>query len=317
MRPAGEGFGRCERSTLLREKGPLGSPRNILFALLLVASVIVFWTALRDLASLAWRADEYTHTALIPLVSLILLYLRRREVFAHPRYSWGAGGLLLLAGIIGDQLSLRYSAPLGRENELLVRILAVVIVWMGALVLCFGIQVFRAGAFPLLFTLLMVPIPGPLMEKPLVLIQHGSAEVTSLLFAASQVPVFRDGMRFSLPGVDMEIAAECSGIHSTIALLITSFLVCYFWIRPGWKRVTLILSVFPIVCLTNGLRIFTIAVLAAYVNPIVFRGNLHRRGGVFFFLLALLLLAGVVKLLSKAGNGRLAIQARKAALGDD
>lgn len=275
----------------------LASKRNLLFVLLFVGSLVAFLTPLVHLASLALQNVEYNHILLIPFVSLTLLYLGRQRIFADAGYSWGLGALLLLLGIVGDWSSTEYSARLAPDSDLFLRILSLVAVWIAAFILCYGIRAFRSGAFPLLFTLLIVPIPGSIMEKPIVLVQHGSAEVASLLFVVTHVPVFREGMRFSLPGLDIEVAIQCSGIHSTLALLIASLLVGYFWLKTGWKRAVLVLFVLPIVCFTNGLRIFTISVLSAYVNPIFLEGNLHRRGGVLFFVLALFLLAGVNKLL--------------------
>jgi exosortase/archaeosortase family protein len=75
---------------------------------------------------------------------------------------------------------------------------------------------------------------------------------------------------------------------------------------PGWKRLVLVLVVLPIVCCTNGLRMFVLAMLANYVDPAFFYGNLHHHGGIFFFALALLLLALVTREL----GGRLAVRAR-------
>ncbi len=277
--------------------------RHVLFALIVIASIAGGWSALAGLFSLALTSDEYTHTMLMPLIGLSLLYIRRKPVFADAAYSFRGGSLSLLAGIVVSYLLVRYSTGLEYDVYLFLRILALVAIWVGGFILCYGARAVRRGAFPLLFAMLMIPIPGSLMEKPIALVQHGSAGVASVLFAIAHVPVFQDQLRFSLPGLEMEVAIQCSGIHSTLGLLIASLIICCLWVKPAWKRVVLVSSVFPIVCLTNGLRIFTVAVLSVYVDPIFFRSDLHRRGGVLFFILALGLLAGVVKLLAKRNDG--------------
>ena len=74
----------------------------------------------------------------------------------------------------------------------------------------------------------MVPLPDSVMEKPIVLVQHGSAEVLSLFYELAGVPFFREGMTFSLTGLDLEVARQCSGIHSTLALFIASLVGGHF-----------------------------------------------------------------------------------------
>jgi len=111
-------------------------------------------------------------------------------------------------------------------------------------------------------------------------------------------------MRFSLPGLDMEVATQCSGIHSSLALFVLSLLLGHFYLKSGWKKTVLSLSVFPIISLTNGFRIFTVSWLSAYVDMSFMKGDLHRKGGVLFFLLGLMLLACLVQLLRIGERGK-------------
>jgi len=186
---------------------------------------------------------------------------------------------------------------LSQGNYLFLKILSVVTLWIGGFVLCYGTQAFRDRGFPLRFSLLMVPLPHSLMDKPIQIIRHGSAEVASLFFTLTGVPVFRDGLRFALPGLDMEVATQCSGIHSSLALFVLSLLLGHFYLKSGWKKIALSLSVFPIISLTNGFRIFAISCLSAYVDMSFMKGDLHRKGGILFFLFGLMLLAVLVQLL--------------------
>jgi exosortase/archaeosortase family protein len=53
----------------------------------------------------------------------------------------------------------------------------------------------------------------------------------------------------------------------------------------------------PVVCVTNGLRIAGLTLLAEYVDASYLHGSLHRQGGIGFFLLALLFLFAILHLL--------------------
>jgi exosortase/archaeosortase family protein len=49
----------------------------------------------------------------------------------------------------------------------------------------------------------------------------------------------------------------------------------------------------------NGVRIATLSLLAIYVNPAILAGPLHRMGGIPFFLVALVLVVGLVWVLRR------------------
>ena len=91
------------------------------------------------------------------------------------------------------------------------------------------------------------------------------------------VPYHREGFVFELPGVAIRVAEECSGIRSTLALLITTVLASYIFLKSSWKRLVLCLAVVPIAIFKNSLRIATLSTLSVYVNPSFLQGNLHHR----------------------------------------
>jgi exosortase/archaeosortase family protein len=49
----------------------------------------------------------------------------------------------------------------------------------------------------------------------------------------------------------------------------------------------------------NGIRIVTLTLLASYVDPAFLYGNLHREGGVVFFMIGLLLMVPFFWLLQR------------------
>lgn len=282
---------------------PVATPRNSLFMLLIAASALLFLTPLRHLLALCMSSEQYSYIPLIPAMAVGLLYLERERIFERVRYSRRAGIMLIALGALAEMAGAVLSARVEIDILLTIEIVGLVTIWIGSFVLCFGTGAARAGAFALHFSLLLVPLPHAVIVKPLEFVQHGSAEITGFLFAITGAPVFREGLTFSLPRLRFIVAAECSGIHSTIALFIASLLAGHFYLSSSWKRVVLVLIVLPIVCFTNGLRMFVLAMLANYVDMAFFTGNLHHRGGVIFFALALVMLGVTVKLL----GGRLAM----------
>jgi exosortase len=250
------------------------------------------WPSLRTLVGFSFEHEHYSHIVLVPAVSAFLLLVERRAIFAHVATAWRAGLPLLAAGAV--------LYGVGQGASLSLSILGVVLAWVGSFVLCFGGQALRAGLFTVLFPLLMVPLPDVVLARAISLVQSGSAEVSYLAFDLLGVPVFRDGFVFTLPGITIEVARECSGIRSSMALLIMSLLAGHFSLKSAWTKTALLVITLPLLVVKNGIRIVTLTLLAVYVDPGFLSGSLHRDGGVLFFLLALAILGGAVRLLQRA-----------------
>jgi exosortase len=126
---------------------------------------------------------------------------------------------------------------------------------------------------------------------------RGSAEASAILLKLSGTPFYREGPVFQLPGIAIQVAEECSGIHSTLVLFITSLLAGNLFLRSSWSRAVLAAAVLPVGILRNGLRICTIALLSVHLGPEMIDSPIHRRGGPVFFVLSLFLLGILVALL--------------------
>jgi exosortase/archaeosortase family protein len=88
----------------------------------------------------------------------------------------------------------------------------------------------------------------------------------------------------------VEVARECSGIRSGISLVISGLLAGHLFLRAWWRRIAIIAVALPVLIFKNGLRIATLSYLAVKVNPEILRSELHRDGGIPFFVLGLLIL---------------------------
>jgi exosortase len=279
--------------------------RHAAFGLLVGLTAGAFWPAVTRLARLSFSQEQFSHIVLIPVISAALFVQGRRRIFADVQTRSVAGTIVFLcAAMLYWAARTDLVAP---SFQLFTAILALVIGWAGAFVSCYGSHAVRRGLFPLLFLFLIVPIPDPWLNRAVFSLQAGSAEVSAAVFQLLGVPVLRDGFIFSLPGVTIEIARECSGIRSTLALLIVALLAGHLLLRSPWTKAALLLVTIPLVVVKNGIRIATLTLLSIHVDPGYLNGSLHHRGGIVFFLLALLLLAPVLWLLqhSEAGADRM------------
>ena len=276
------------------------SPARIVgFALVCLLPFAVAWGSTRLLTNLIFENETFSQIPLIPLVSAFLIFENRKSVFSNVSFGWTMAIALLVPGAILLTASDMNLWHLSATNPQSLFVFAVVCIWLGAFALFFGGSALRAAIFPLLFLLFMVPIPEPSLSKTIYLLQAGSAVFVEAFFAVAGIPYHRQQFVFDLPGISIRIAEECSGIRSTLALLITTVLASYIFLKGPWRRLLLCLAVIPIALFKNGLRIATLSILAVYVNPEFLYGNLHQRGGIVFFMIALIPMALLLRFLQK------------------
>jgi exosortase len=256
-----------------------------------VLSLALFWPTWRALTLLSFNDERSSHILLIPLISACLIYFQRSRIFHAPRYDPQIGVPLLLAVAIlwfGLQPSLSHLDP---TDRLSVHAALIVLIWFAAFLLVYGPVSFKAAMFPLLLLSLTIPIPVSLANGTVFLLQKGSADTCAFLYQILEVPVLRHGFLFSLPGLDIEVAKQCSGIHSALSLFIAGLLAAHLFLHNVGQKFFFTLCIFPIAIFKNAVRIVTISLLAVHVNRAVLEGPLHRHGGLPFSLLSLAMMA--------------------------
>jgi len=261
--------------------------RSVCFGCLSGLTLTVFWAPLRELLRFSLQREEYSHLVLVPLASVCLLILERGRVFSQIASSKGPGWTLVLIGGAWYTWIQFYGASVSENDRLFLSISPIILVGLGEFLLCYGSQAFRAGLFPLLFLFLMAPIPDALLEHGIYWLRVGSAEISEMTFQLLGVPVLRTGFVMALPGMAIEIAQECSGIRSSLGLMIVSLLAGHLFLRSAWSMTILTLATIPLLIIKNGMRIVTLSLLSIYVDPSFLTGSLHRSGGVLFFVVVL------------------------------
>jgi len=271
---------------------------SIAFACLWLLSAAIFWQPLAQTLRLALGDSEFTHILLILPISAGLILVQWNS--AKPILTWNPWtGLLLGALGVVMALSGRWLGRTSPDVRLSVEMVALLVFWMAAFVLSFGTKAARSMLFPLGFLFWMVPMPSFLLVRIIHVLQQGSAFAAELLFSAFDVPVSRQGVILSIPGLNLEVARECSSIRSSLMLLITTMVLAHVLLRTVWRKSVTVAVALPLSVAKNGLRIFTIGILSIRVDPSFLTGRLHHEGGGVFFLIALVLIGLLVWVLHR------------------
>jgi exosortase len=275
--------------------------KNILFFLFCVIAVLMSYSPVKALYS-SDKSEYYSHIALIPLVTIYLIFQKRKEIFSRQNYSLISGAILLMLGISLYISGKMIGINLDQNDFAALIMLSVVIFINGAFIFFYGLQAFRAALFPMLFLIFIIPFPTVIMDNFINLLQVGSTEFVNLLFMISGVTFVREGFFFNLPNVSIEIAKQCSGIRSGLALFITALLAGHLFLKSNWRKLIVVFCSIPIAMFKNSIRIATLTLLGNYVDPRILSSSLHKEGGLPFFILGLLILAPILFYLRRTEN---------------
>ena len=274
--------------------------RHIFFIVFSMATFAIFFSSLRELFFISFHNELYSHIILIPFIGAYFMYEKRKELFVKSEYSFVPGIAVLLAGLVLLLIERLQIISPGQNDYLSLMTFTALFFWIGGIVLFYGLKTFETALFPILFLFLIVPVPEFIMDILIYSLQVCSTEATYAFFKMAGIPLIREGFVFNLPGINIEVAKECSGIRSTLSLFILGILSCHLFLKTWRSRGILLLLLFPLAIFKNGLRIITLSLLGLYVdNSWLTNSSLHRDGGFVFFLAALSVFGGIIWLLRK------------------
>ena len=182
--------------------------------------------------------------------------------------------------------------------ELFLTRVSLIVMLAGALLFLHGWQHLRILAFPLLFLMLMVPLPAIVFNQIAFPLQLLASRVGTAGIQACAVPVLREGNVIVLADTSLEVAEACSGIRSLVSLLTIGIVYGYFTDPRPWMRTVIALSTIPIAIAANAARVTGTGVLAHYYGPEAAHGFFHTFSGWLVFVVAFLMLFIVARVLA-------------------
>jgi exosortase len=265
--------------------------RHGLFAAFTVALLGAHVSAVRSVIELSRHDGTASHLIFVPFVTFAFLYTRRDSLFTEDVPAVSAAVWRLMGLVTLSWVAAALAAAAGPVYTLTLVVGVMVVAWVGGFVSCYGTPAFRFALFPLLFLGFAIPIPSTFVDTAVLLLKNGSAHVVAALFSVTGTPFHQNGYVFALPAFRIEIADQCSGIRSSLALVMTSVLAGHLFLTTTWKRVLVVLVAVPFAVFKNGCRIVALYLLATHVDPGYMTGALHHEGGIVFFAIGLAVLA--------------------------
>lgn len=252
------------------------SSRNInqllMLALFLTSLVISYWSTVSSMVAIWYRSDTFAHGFIIAPISAWLIW-RQRNFLTSVNLEWEWRFLIPLAGS-GFLWLLGYLV-----NALVVQHLAFVCLIIFGVLAFVGLEVGRRLAFPLFFLLLMVPMGEDLIAP----MMEFTATSTVKLIQLSGIPVYREGLYFSLPSGNWSVVEACSGVRYLIASVTLGILYAHLN-YVSWKKQILFVMISIIVpVFANSGRAYLIVMVGHFSDMQHAVGADHLIYGWFFF----------------------------------
>jgi exosortase A len=260
--------------------------------LVLGALLLLYWPVISSLVD-AWSTDDnYSHGFFIVPLALYFAWERRDKIIASPQQS-SLFGLVVVAG----SLFLLVAGLLGAE--LFLSRVSIIFTLAGAILFLFGWRTLRVLAFPLLFMLLMVPLPAIIFNKIAFPLQLLASHVGEYSVRSLDIPILREGNVLILANAKLEVAEACSGIRSLVSLFTLGIVFGYFVDNRVWVRSFIALSAIPVAILANGLRVASAGVAAHNYGTAGVEGLFHEFSGWVVFVVAFLMMFALQRLLQR------------------
>src|SRR5580765_2999943 len=256
---------------------------NTALAVLLVCGLAWLYAGVGRALAVQWATDpDASYGAILAIVSIVLIWKRRRELVPHgPLPTDAVAGLLAAAAGLVFYLAGTFAADLFTTRASFVVVLGG-LTWF----LC-GTRPALTMLTPLVFLLLAIPLPDLVVTTLTSSLQTVAARSAEGIISLTGIAVFRDGNVLELPRTTLQIAEACSGLRSVVSL--ASIGVLLAWATPGtmFRRAILIAATVPISVLANGFRVAGTGIASETWGPAMTRDPWHTFAGWCTFVVSL------------------------------
>lgn len=257
------------------------------FAIVALCSVlaslaVVFGSTIASMVAIWMRSDTYAHGFFVlPIVGWLIW--RRKELLRESLPEPDVRALPVLFGLgFGWLFGVLIDA-------LVIQQLVLVLIVISAVWAMLGARLIRLIAFPLGFLIFAVPMGESLVP----FLMEVTATFTVGMLKLSGLPVYREGLFFSLPSGNWSVVEACSGVRYLIVSVMLGTLFAYLsYQRPGKRLIFVGVSV-VVPVLANGLRAYFIVIIGHLSDMKLATGVDHLIYGWLFFGIVMFILFSI------------------------
>ena len=252
----------------------------------------ILWMVNRWMDAASFGGQDYSHGFLIPLVSIGVLWWKRKEVANAPRYVSKAGLAVVVIALFIHWLGAKSQQPRASLFGLLV-------LFWGIPFYFYGWQVAKWLIFPCSYLIFCIPLN--FLDSLTFPLRIFSTIISTSLLNGLGIAAERSGSAIystAAGGFNFDVADPCSGIRSLLAMTALTAVYAYATQKTLLKKWILFICSIPLAIVGNIARITTIALVAEAFGQKVATGLYHDYSGYILFPVAIGLMVGVGVLLN-------------------
>jgi exosortase D (VPLPA-CTERM-specific) len=230
-----------------------------------------------------YTEPEFSHGYLIPLLSLWIVWQRRRLIIERRSDGALSGWFLVAAGVGFAWLCKVVGVESGP--------------YLGAIPTAFGLAVVTMGwasarllAVPLGMLVFGFPLPDAIFIDISTSLQLVSSKLGTGMLDAMGIPVYRAGNIIDLGPYKLQVAEACSGLRYLLPLLTFGVLCAYMYRAPWWAKLFIVALTLPLTIVLNSARIAMTGMFMHWGSVELADGFMHLFEGWVVFLIALAIL---------------------------
>ena len=229
-----------------------------------------------------WIAPDsyYGHGFLIPVISLVLVWRKRKELASIETAPSPLGLPLLTAGLLIHLVS-------AMVKVYFTSAFSIVLTVSGLVLALWGKKMLRSVAFPVFFLLFMVPLPLVVIGTTTVRLKLFATLCATHVLRLLGLPSLQQGNTIYLAHATVTVDDPCSGLRSLLSLVTLGVLFAYLQQTSLPKRAVFLLSSVPIALVANIIRIVLLAGIADIYGTEIALRFFHDLSGFLVFALAL------------------------------
>lgn len=260
------------------------------FLPILIGLIVMYVPTYIHTSQTLWATEDQSHGPIILFLIAYLIWIRRDELHValetlkpQPWLGWP----LLFIGA--------FSYVIGRSQDILILDLGSQIpLVIGLILTIFGPKFLRVIAFPILFMVFLLPIPGAFLAAITLPMKIAVSYVVDNLLFHLGYPIARDGVILQIGQYQLLVADACAGMNTLISLEAMGLLYLNLVRHDSLAR-NLILAtlIVPISFTANVIRVASLTLITYYFGNEVGQGFIHGFAGLVLFTVALLLILTV------------------------
>jgi exosortase len=236
---------------------------------------------------------DLSHCWLIPIISVYLVWRRRRDLASAARRVNGTGLVVIVLSLCLHWVGMR--AQLTRLS-----LLSLIGVLWGIPLYLYGWGVARVLLFPCAYLVFCIPLSF-LNNITVPLRVFVSAVSTGLLNGVGIATIRTGTIIYSSAGqgFHFDVADPCSGLRSLLAMTALTAVYAYLTQNRLWKQWVLFLGAVPLAIAGNIARILGIALIAQWFGEEIGLGVYHHGSALIVFSVAIVLMMILGRVLNR------------------